>query len=276
MDQSKIEKEIKDLVNLINYHNACYFQKAKSKISDYTYDQLLERLAALEAAYPHLKLPNSPTESLGESLSGSFHAVTHTIPMLSLAKTYSFKEIEQFVKRVQKAACVPINFICEPKIDGVALSIQYQQGELICMATRGDGFQGDDITQNAWVVRDLPKKLLEVPYTHFEVRGEAFMQKQVFEQCNQTRAQLGQSLWANPRNITAGTLKSLDLELIKGRHLHFYAYSFYCTEAGCTTQEEALQILAKLGFSVAPTYKVCRNAKEIIDYIHDLESQKSL
>ncbi len=269
MQPSDIKKEIKRLVDLINYYNECYFQKGISKISDYAYDQLLEQLIQLEAAYPDFKLPDSPTELIGERPSKGFAVVYHKVPMLSLSKTYSEKEVIQFITRVKKMVSDPtVDFICEPKIDGVALSILYEKGDLIRVVTRGDGEKGDDVTQNVTQSLHLPQKIQDPPCPSFEVRGEAFMSKLVFNALNAERHSKGEPLWANPRNITAGTLKALDEDLVKDRQLAFYGYSFYGSSYSCATQEAALVLLDKLGFSVAPSYKVCCNVMEIMEYIH--------
>ncbi|TSJ81229.1 MAG: NAD-dependent DNA ligase LigA [Candidatus Cardinium sp.] len=267
MEPSDISKEIKRLVDLVTHYNECYFQKGISEISDYAYDQLLERLIRLEEAYPHLKRPDSPTEGIGER--PCFAAVDHQTPMLSLAKTYSEKEIAQFVTRIKKM--VPdaaVDFICEPKIDGVALSILYEHGHLVRVVTRGDGRQGDDVTRNVIQSICLPQKIQDAPCASFEVRGEAFMSKAVFLALNSERQAAGAPLWANPRNITAGTLKTLDLDLVKARRLEFYGYSFYAASYSCATQAAALALLDRLGFAVPSTYKVCSSVGVIMDYIH--------
>ncbi|TDG94779.1 NAD-dependent DNA ligase LigA [Cardinium endosymbiont of Culicoides punctatus] len=276
MHETEISKEMKRLADLIRYHNESYFQKNISEISDYAYDQLLEQLIQLEKRYPHYKLIDSPTEKLGELPSKSFPVAYHRIPMLSLAKTYSEEEVVQFIKRVKKI--LPnqtIDFVCEPKIDGVALSMIYEHNSLVRVATRGDGEKGDDITQNAKTLFKIPDVITDSQYTSFEVRGEAFMTKEFFETSNQERAKQGQELWANPRNITAGTLKTLDLNLLKEREIIFYAYSFYSQSIPCYTQQEALELLVKLGFSIAPTYKICHDITEIMDYIHSWSKRKN-
>ncbi|ROT46903.1 NAD-dependent DNA ligase LigA [Candidatus Cardinium hertigii] len=264
-----IGNEIKRLVHLIKHQNENYFQKGISEISDYEYDQLLKRLSLLEEAYPHLKQSHSPTEALGERPIPGFSLVYHQAPMLSLAKTYLEEEIAQFVTRVNKI--LPgssIDFLCEPKIDGMALSIVYEQGKLVRVVTRGDGEKGDDITRNAIKCLPFPKTIEDFSYQSFEVRGEACMPKAVFEALNNVRKEQGEALWANPRNITAGTLKTLDIDLVKGRSLAFYGYSFYSQAHPCATQQEGLALLSKLGFATAPFYKLCSNTTEIMAYIH--------
>lgn len=275
MEPSDISKEIKRLVELIRYYNECYFQKGISVISDYTYDQLLERLVQLEETYPHLKLPDSPTEVIGERPSQGFAVVYHQTPMLSLAKTYSEKEVEQFVTRVKKMLpTTTVDFICEPKIDGVALSILYEKGHLVRVVTRGDGEKGDDVTRNVTQCLNLPQKIQNAPCASFEVRGEAFMPKAVFKTLNSARQATGAPLWANPRNITAGTLKALDIDLVKERQLAFYGYSFYALAYTCPTQQAALALLTALGFAVPPAYQVCHNVMEIMEYIHYYAQRK--
>ncbi|CCM10576.1 DNA ligase [Cardinium endosymbiont cEper1 of Encarsia pergandiella] len=268
MEPSDISKEIKRLIDLIRYYNECYFQKGISEISDYGYDQLLERLTRLEEAHPHLKWPNSPTEVVGERLSKGFEVVYHQTPMLSLAKTYSEIEVVQFVERAKKMfPNATIDFICEPKIDGVALSILYEKGRLVRVVTRGDGEKGDDVTRHVAQCLPLPQNIQNPPCDAFEVRGEAFMSKAVFKALNSARKAKGEPLWANPRNITAGTLKALDVEGVKARQLAFYGYGFYGPSYTCPTQQAALALLSALGFSVPPTYKVCHNSVEIMAYI---------
>ncbi|CAH2559778.1 NAD-dependent DNA ligase LigA [Cardinium endosymbiont of Oedothorax gibbosus] len=269
MEQSDISQEIKRLVDLMHYYNECYFQKGIAEISDYAYDQLLERLTQLEQAYPHLKRPDSPTEVIGDRPSKGFAVVYHQTPMLSLAKTYSEKEIEQFVVRVKKMLPnATVDFICEPKIDGVALSILYEEGDLVRAVTRGNGQKGDDVTHHVTQCLHLPQKIQGAPCSSFEVRGEAFMSKTVFKALNSRRKAEGEPLWANPRNLAVGTLKTLDVDLVKERQLTFYGYSFYASSYHCATQEAALVLLDRLGFSIAPTYKVCHNVMEIMTYIH--------
>lgn len=276
MQLSDIRKEIQRLVDLIRYHNECYFQKGVYEISHYAYDQLLERLIKLEEAYPHFKLAHSPTEELGERPSKSFPVAYHQTPMLTLTKTFSEEEVTQFVLRIRKGLSDPfIDFICELKIDGIALSIVYDNGNLVRVVTRGDGEKGNDITRNAVQCLKLLEKIEDAPCGSFEVRGEAFMSKSIFTTLNSTRKKQDAALWANPRNITAGTLKTLDLDLVKDRQLEFYGYSFYSQTYPCYTQQEALALLSRLGFAIAPTYKVCYDVREIMEYIHYWEQHKN-
>ncbi|MDD9139939.1 MAG: NAD-dependent DNA ligase LigA [Candidatus Cardinium sp.] len=264
-----IANEIKALTDLIRHHNFCYFQKNAAEISDYAYDQLVERLIQLEKTYPHLKEPHSPTETIGEKPSYRSPLVHHTLPMLSLAKTYSEAEIVQFVTKVKKIAPdLSISFICEPKIDGVALCIRYESGKLVAIVTRGDGTAGDDITQRALQCMQLPTVIEDAPFASFEVRGEAFMPKASFKAFNDKRKKEGKPLWANPRNITAGTLNALDGRLVEDRQLAFYGYSLYTPERFLATHQEALAWLVKWGFSTLPIYKVCKDVSAIMNYIH--------
>lgn len=275
MHASDLQNEIKRLVDLIRHHNECYFQKGTTEISDYAYDQLLQRLAQLEHMYPHLKVPNSPTDELGERPSNAFATAYHQAPMLSLAKTYSEAEVVQFVNRIQKIVPgSPIHFVCELKIDGVALSLVYKEGHLVQIVTRGDGEKGDDITKNAVSLLPVMQKVDPVPAPSFEVRGEACLSKAAFQALNEARATTGETLFANPRNLAAGTLKTITLDLVKERRLNFYAYSFYASDHACTTHEAALRLLTTLGFTVTPGYQVCHTAAEIMAYIHYWEKQK--
>ena len=271
----KIDNEIKRLVNLIQHHNRCYFQKGIAEISDYEYDKLLERLHQLESDYPYLKHVSSPTDEIGERPAKGFVAIYHQTPMLSLAKTYLEEEVAQFVERIQRVVSHDwIDFICECKIDGIALSIVYEKGSLVRVVTRGDGEKGDNITRNALDFLQLPEKIEDPQYHNFEIRGEACMHKDVFAACNHARQAQGEPLWANPRNITAGTLKALDANVSTERRLAFYGYSFHAHQSPCTTQADALALLRKLGFAVMPTHKVCHTVSDIMDFIHYWHNRK--
>ena len=275
MDKQQAKKEIERLTTLVAYHNKLYYEEARPEISDYEFDQLLEKLIALENQFPDLRLPNSPTQHVGGEASKNFATVYHQYPMLSLSNTYSAEEVGQFVKRIQKQLPgATIEFFCELKFDGVAISLLYKKGKLDRVITRGDGVKGDDITENAKQIPNIPQVIehKDLPPA-FEVRGEAFMPLADFEKLNKDRLLHGLEPLANPRNATAGTLKTLKNTGPK-RSLDCYMYSLLSTDIDLPTHEVCIQWLEKWGFHVSPTYKKCLTLEGIMDYIGYWESAK--
>ncbi|MHB9148102.1 MAG: NAD-dependent DNA ligase LigA [Candidatus Amoebophilus sp.] len=276
MDKQQAKKEIERLTTLVAYHNKLYYEEARPEISDYEFDQLLEKLIALENQFPDLRLPNSPTQHIGGEASKNFATVYHQYPMLSLSNTYSAEEVGQFVKRIQKQLPgATIEFFCELKFDGVAISLLYKKGKLDRVITRGDGVKGDDITENAKQIPNIPQVIehKDLPPA-FEVRGEAFMSLADFEKLNKDRLLHGLEPLANPRNATAGTLKTLKNTGPK-RSLDCYMYSLLSTDIDLPTHEVCIQWIEKWGFHVSPTYKKCRTLAEVMAYIEYWESAKS-
>ena len=277
MTRPEAQREIERLTSLVHYHNALYHQKGQPAISDYAFDQLLAKLIRLEKQFPECRLPDSPTQTEGEKPSKNFATVYHRSPMLSLSNTYSEEEIRQFVQRTQKLLQgAPIAFFCELKFDGIAISLVYRQGVLQRVVTRGDGEKGDDITQNAQTIANIPKRIQaqEVPQ-EFEVRGEAFMPRNHFEAFNQARVARGEEPLANPRNTAAGTLKMLDPSLVAQRALDFYPYAFTTEAVTLQTHEAGIHLLEKWGFNVSPTYKKCTTLEEVIAYINHWEANRN-
>lgn len=220
------QKDYLALLEEIRKHDKAYFVEARPLISDYEYDLLLKQLEEIEKMHPEWILPISPSQRVGEMLSEGFKQVEHTIPMLSLANTYSQQELEDFVKRVQKGTGLQeISFCAELKMDGVAVSVRYEKGVYVRALTRGDGKQGEDITANMKTISGLPLKLdLENPPEFLEVRAEIFMSHKAFREANQKREDAGEEAWANPRNASAGSLKLLDPKEVKERHLSIIFY----------------------------------------------------
>lgn len=276
MTHQEAQKEIQHLTALIQRHNVLYYQQGQPEISDYAFDQLLEKLTKLENQFPALRLPDSPTQKVGEATTKNFVSVSHRYPMLSLSNTYSKAEIDSFAQRLQKSLPGAImEFFCELKFDGIAISLLYQDGILARVATRGDGEKGDDITQNAQTIATLPNRIRVrgIP-EEFEVRGEALMPRAHFEELNKARSMRGETLLANPRNTTAGTLKMIDPNLVAQRLLDFYPYALSTEEKILTTHEEGIHLLEQWGFHTSPTYKKCRNIEEVMAYIRYWEQNK--
>jgi DNA ligase (NAD+) len=274
--RQEAQEEIQHLTALIQYHNVLYYQKGKTEISDYEYDQLLESLAQLETQFPELRLPDSPTQQIGEKPAKSFATVYHRYPMLSLNNTYSEEEIHKFAQRTQKLLQgAPIAFFCELKFDGIAISLWYKAGVLEHVITRGDGEKGDDITKNAQTIATLPKYIRAkgVPQ-EFEVRGEALMPRAYFETLNKARVVKGQEPLANPRNTAAGTLKMIDPKMVAQRLLDFYPYALRTEGITLKTHEEGIHLLEAWGFTTSPTYRKCSTIKEVMAYINYWEANR--
>jgi DNA ligase (NAD+) len=275
MTPEQAQKEIQELTEQINYHNDLYYQKNKSEISDYEFDQLLEKLIRLEQQFPQFKQPDSPTQRVGGTITKDFETVHHKYPMLSLGNTYSQQELEDFDRRVARGLeGEPYEYFCELKFDGVSISLIYENGILKRGVTRGDGVRGDDVTTNVRTIRDIPLKISNkknLPAS-FEVRGEVFMPKEVFTQLNKEREDIGEDRYANARNTTSGTLKMQDSKEVAKRKLSCYVYSLLGTES--KTHQESIQNLEAWGFNVSQTYRQCKNISDVLDYINAWEQKR--
>lgn len=275
MTPEEARKEIESLIEQINHYNYQYYQKDISEISDYDFDQLLEKLIALETAFPDFKFEYSPSQKVGGAVTKSFNTVQHKYRMLSLGNTYSKEELVDFDKRVQKLLDgAPYEYFCELKFDGVALSITYENGILKRAVTRGDGTKGDDTTNNAKTIRTLPLRIKDKVPSEFEVRGEVFMPNQVFHDLNKEREDIGEPPLANPRNTASGTLKMQDSKVVAQRKLNCYLYSLMGDDLPFQTHAEAIAQLTSWGFNVSPTYKQCSNIDQVMDYIDDWEDKR--
>jgi DNA ligase (NAD+) len=276
MTEKEASKLISELIDQINYHNNLYYQKSKSEISDYEFDQLLEKLIKLEQDFPLLKQPDSPTQRVGGTITKEFQSVTHQYPMLSLGNTYSKEELEEFDSRVAKGLDGnAYEYFCELKFDGVSISLIYENGLLVRAITRGDGVRGDDVTNNIKTIRSLPLKIKakDCP-SSFEVRGEVFLSKEVFKQLNKEREDIGEVVYANARNTASGTVKMQDSTEVAKRKLDCYLYYLLGETIKVKTHEEAIEKLEGWGFQVSPTYKKCKDIQEVIDYINDWEKKR--
>ena len=276
MDKSIAQKEILTLIEKINYYNDLYYNKDISEISDYDFDQLLNRLHELESTFPEFKYDHSPTQRVGGTITKQFESVTHPTPMLSLSNTYSKEELLDFDNRVKKILeGKPFSYICELKFDGVAISIIYRNGILVQAATRGDGIKGDNVTANIKTIRSLPLqvKAEDLPNA-FEVRGEVFMPLHVFNELNREKEKNNEPLLANPRNTASGTLKMQDSSLVARRKLDCYLYFLNEDTLNTSTHSERIELLKTWGFKVSPTYRACRSIEEVFDYILEWEKKK--
>jgi DNA ligase (NAD+) len=266
---SVTQNRIKELTEKINYYNQEYYQNSNSVIPDYEFDQLLAELIKLEEKFPELKKEDSPTLRVGGTINKEFASVTHKRPMLSLGNTYSEEELTEFDNRIKKEIGDNIEYVCELKFDGVALSLTYEKGILKTAVTRGDGVKGDDITANAKTIRTIPLKINapDLP-NEFEVRGEVFLPSEVFDAINKEKEEMGEPLLANARNAASGTIKMQDSSVVAKRKLDCYLYSLLSDKSLAETHSGSIQLLEKWGFNVSKTYKVCKGISEVMDYIH--------
>jgi DNA ligase (NAD+) len=259
------KQRIEELTQIINQANYDYHTLDQPTITDYEYDQLLKELVDLENKYPEYKLQNSPTDKVGGVVLDSFEKVTHQIPMMSLSNVFDEEELSAFDERIRKVTD-QYTYLSELKIDGLAVSIRYENGKFVRAATRGNGQVGEDISENVKTIKSLPLTLNE--NIDIEVRGEIFMPHKSFNKLNEERMEQDLPLFANPRNAAAGTIRQLDSKVAAKRNLDIFLYQIVRAEDYVSTQAEALELLKKLGFKVNENYKLNQNLKELIDQIH--------
>ena len=262
----QIQEEILKLVSLLNKYSYEYYVEDNPQISDTEYDTLYKQLEKLEEKYPELILENSPTQRVGDRVLDEFEKITHKIPMLSLSNTFSTEDLIDFDARVSKV--VPsenVEYICELKIDGLAISINYDNGKLVSAATRGDGTVGEDVTENIKTIFSIPKVLKDK--RSFEVRGEVYLPKKSFNILNKEREENNEVLFANPRNAAAGSLRQLDSKITAKRRLSAFIYSIV-GDNNIVSQEEALNTAKEYELPVNPNFKLCKSIDEVIDYIN--------
>lgn len=270
-----LRQKAERLRNELHRHDHRYYILDRPEISDAEYDRMMNELLELEKAYPELVTPDSPTQRVGGVPTREFPTVTHDVPMLSLANTYSDDELIDFDRRVKDVLGVqPYRYVTELKIDGVAISLLYRDGLFIRGATRGDGTQGDDITNNLRTIRSIPLRANDGPGLpkNFEVRGEIYMTKQDFEAMNRRQTELGEKTFVNARNSTSGTLKVQDPKIVARRNLRMFSYSIRSSDIPLKSHHDGIQLLKKLGFVVNEQTKTCRtiaDVKRFCDEWHD-------
>ncbi len=281
MDKKTAEKEINDLRGKILYHSKRYYEKDAPEISDYEYDMLYKRLGELEAEFPELDSPESPSHKVGGKAGEKFSKVTHPVKMGSLTDVFSYEELEDFVYKSKEAlreeGINDLMFSVEPKIDGLSVGLTYEKGVLVQGATRGDGTVGEDVTENIIAIDAIPKKLNE-PVT-VTVRGEVYMPRAVFERLNAEKEAAGEKLWANPRNAAAGSLRRLDAKEAGSRGLDIFVFnlqvgSLYTDGRQALSHEETVRRMGELGLPVIDILGVTGESKEIISAIKDLGEKR--
>jgi len=267
----------------IEHHNSLYYIEAKPELSDYDFDRLLEKLITLERQFPDLVTPDSPSQRVGGTITKVFPTVQHREPMLSLSNTYSFGDLEEFYNRLKKLLVLEgvheQDMVAELKFDGVAVSLLYRKGILVRGATRGDGFQGDDITANIKTIPAIPLRLpdfgnlfAQSEESEIEVRGEVFMRKEDFEQLNESRPE--EDRFANPRNATAGSLKLQDSAEVARRNMSFVAYFLKGYDEEDASQFLRLRHLEKLGFYTGGNYRLCHELQDISRFIQEWDEKR--
>lgn len=277
--QRTIESEIERLREEIRRHEELYYVLDNPEISDVEYDQLLSRLQQLEAEHPSLVTPDSPTQRVGGRPAEGFAEYVHRRPMLSLDNSYNIDDLRAFDERCQKLADGrAIEYVAELKIDGLSISLHYEDGRLVRGVTRGDGRRGEDVTQNARTIRSIPLKLKAQENRtgrEIEVRGEAYLPRNVFEKINAEREEAGETRFANPRNAAAGTIRQLDPRIVAARRLDMFAYDLITGERKpFATHWDALLWLDSAGFRVNPNRALCASIEEVIDYCHQMEMKR--
>src|SRR5436305_1546395 len=269
MTLSDARKRHDELAHEIREHDHAYYVLAQPTITDQAYDRLYHQLLDLEKQFPDLITPDSPTQRVGGQQLKAFKPVEHLRPMLSLDNTYSQEELREFVNRVQRI--LPnekLDWVVEPKVDGLAINLRYEKGVFTCGATRGDGTTGDDITPNLRTIRSIPPKLhgKGAPPALLEVRGEVYLTKSGFEKLNAERKAAGEETFANPRNAAAGSLKQLDPRIVAKRPLDIVVYGLGSVEGARQpqTHDEMLAWLKSLGFKTPEWTRHCKSADELM------------
>lgn len=269
-----IEKQIKELREKLNHYNHLYYVENAPTVSDYEFDCMLRQLQELEQQHPEFADPNSPTARVGSDLSNAFKSVDHTFPMLSLQNTYSLDELHEWVEKITKEVG-EVEFVCELKFDGTAISLTYEDGRLLRAVTRGDGSRGDDVTENVRTIRSIPLMLNGNDFpSYFEIRGEIFMPYASFERLNAEREQNEEPPFANPRNAAAGTLKQQQSKIVAQRGLDCTLYQIAGKDLQLTSHHESLEAAKRWGFKISDKIKVCRNTAEIDDFINYWDTER--
>jgi DNA ligase (NAD+) len=281
MERQEAERQIEQLRQQLQYHNYRYHVLDDPQITDAEYDQLMRRLQELEAAFPELIRPDSPTQRVGATPLEAFGTVLHSLPMLSLDNAFSAEEVRDFDARIRRqlGQSDRIDYVAEPKIDGLAVELVYVDGLFVQGSTRGNGVRGEDITQNLRTIKTIPLRLIAVAHDplpqRLEVRGEVYMTKRDFQRLNARREEEGEPTFANPRNASAGALRQLDPRITAGRPLAMFCYGVGGVE-GITFQThwDVLQSLARWGFSINPHSERCQGIEAALAYYERLSQQR--
>lgn len=267
MGKEDIKLQIDNLIDKINYHSDKYYNQDTPEISDFEYDMLMKELIKLEAENPEFKRVDSPSNRVGGMALDKFDQVTHKNPMLSLSNAYSAEDLRDFDRRVREMTDGDVEYVVEFKIDGLSVGITYENGEFKSAATRGNGIIGEDISKNAMTIKSIPLKIDDK--REIIVRGEVYISKENFEKVNEYQEEHDLQVFANPRNLAAGSLRQLDSKLTAKRPLDIFVFNLENINEldGIDTHSDSLEYLKKLGFSVSENYKICKSIDEVIEFI---------
>src|SRR3954447_9634393 len=281
LSAAQAKAELARLASEIAEHDRRYYQQDAPSVSDAEYDGLRLRNAAIEARFPDLVLAESPSKRIGSAPSGRFKKVRHAVPMLSLDNAFNDEDVDDFVGRIRRFLKLPedeeIAFSAEAKIDGLSMSLRYEDGELVTAATRGDGAEGEDVTANIKTLKAIPHRLKgrNIPGT-CEVRGEIYMTKSDFLKLNERQKESGGQIFANPRNSAAGSLRQKDASITASRPLGFFAYAWGEISAmPSDSQTGMIKWFEKCGFDTNPLTRLCRSVDELVAFHRDIEAHRA-
>ncbi len=273
-DFENMKKRSEELREIINYHNKRYYEMDEPEIEDFEYDRLLHELIDIEEKYPALLTADSPTHRVGGKADGMFTPVEHTVPMESLQDAFSFEDVRAFDKRVREAVGNEIRYVVEPKIDGLSVSLEYENGVLVRGSTRGDGRIGEDVTANIRTIRSIPLRLnTELPL--LEVRGEVYMPREVFLKLVEEQELNGEKVFKNPRNAAAGSLRQKNPKITGKRNLDIFVFNIQQIEGKkLSGHKESLEFIKESGLNAVPFYKVCADIEEVINEINSIGEKR--
>ncbi|MCQ6268555.1 NAD-dependent DNA ligase LigA [Fictibacillus sp. WQ 8-8] len=267
MNEEHASKRVHELRELLEKYSYEYYVLDKPTVPDSEYDKLLQELIELENNHPELRDEHSPTVRVGGQVLDYFRKVQHKVPMLSLGNAFNEEDLRDFDRRVRNGVGDNVSYVAELKIDGLAVSLTYEEGRFVLGATRGDGTTGEDITNNLKTIRAIPLRIKDKDVS-LEVRGEAYMPKRSFQKLNEARQEEGQELFANPRNAAAGSLRQLDPNIAGKRNLSIFVYGIgQLSGHSVDSHSESLNFLKDLGFKTNPEWKHCKNIDEVVDFV---------
>ena len=280
MNNEEVIKELKNLASQIEYHDNLYYNKDLPEISDADYDKIRIKNKNIETQFPELILANSPSKRVGSVLTSNLKKITHEVPMLSLGNTFTNKEVEEFINKTRRFLKINqdenMEFVAEPKIDGLSATLLYKNGKLVQGATRGDGKQGENITENIKTIQDIPKNLQGNYPSEIEIRGEIYISNSEFERINSLRIKNSLPVFANPRNAAAGSVRQLDPKITESRKLGFFAYSWGLMSSPIgESLMEVRENIKKIGFNLNHPVKLCLNLYEMLKFYEDIYQNRS-
>ena len=283
MDKMQADSRIRYLSHELNQHNYNYYVLDKPLISDFEFDKLLEELIQLERDFPELLSPESPSQRVGGQVTKEFNSVKHHYPMLSLSNSYNEEDLIDFDRRAREGLGLTeglfaeaLTYVCELKFDGLSISLRYADGRLQQAVTRGDGVQGDDVTANVRTIGSVPLSLKGTFPADFEIRGEIFMPRPVFDRINNEREEIGESPLANPRNAASGTMKMQDSRVVASRKLDCFLYNLIGTDLQFKTHFESLQAAKEWGFKISPESRLVQGVEGLFDFINYWDKQRAI